>query len=78
VHVPVLGLDVQVVSLVGALDEVDAGEACKGLQTTLNDFQLPSGWQDTDGTRKTTVKKGLLYHETCYTIQLMASNTVGE
>jgi len=40
---PVEGLNVEVVSLVGALDKADAGEARERLKTTLNDLELSGG-----------------------------------
>ena len=48
---PAEGLDAEVIPLVAALDEADAGEAREGLQAAVDDGELAGGCRDGGGVR---------------------------
>ena len=50
---PAEGLDAEVIPLVAALDEADAGEAREGLQAAVDDGPLAGGCREEGGVRDT-------------------------
>ena len=59
-HLPVEGLDAEVVPLVAAPDKVDAGEAREGLQATVDDGQLAGGCIQSVKRMKTILKWNMI------------------